>query len=198
MKVAFVRHGESEANVGDFINDDPARPVRLTARGCAQASDAAQRLRWTPFSHAYASEFPRARQTAAIILEHHHCDLRVDAHLNERKSGMDGLPTHAFNDLVAPDPIRIRPPLGESFVEQTDRLRSFLQSLEGLPDDAIVLAVSHEHPLRSVLAIAGMAIEQAVRTAIPNCGQVGVERSAGRWRLVPQSCASAPLLPRSE
>lgn len=186
MKVVFVRHGESEANVGDFINDDPARPVRLTARGQAQAGDAAQRLRSIRFTHAFASEFARARQTAAIILEHHRCELRIDARLNERKSGMDGLPTCTFNDLVAPDPIHIRPPSGESFVEQTERLRSFLQSIESLPGATIVLAVSHEHPLRSILAIAGTAIEQAVRTAIPNCGQVGVECSAGRWRLVPE------------
>lgn len=185
MRVVFVRHGESQANVADFVNDDPRRPVGLTERGCAQARDAAQSLRSTPFTDAFASEFPRARQTAGIILEYQQCPLRVDARLNERRSGMDGLPTCTFNDLVRPDPVHIRPPLGENFLEQTERLRSFLQALESLPANAIVLAVSHEYPLRSVLALTGMDMEQAVRVAIPNCGRVGVEFRAGRWLRAP-------------
>ena len=186
MKVVCVRHGESEANAADFVNDDPRRPVRLTARGGEQAAQAALRLRSIPFTHAFASEFARARQTAAIILEQHRCELQVDARLNERISGMDGLPTRTFDDLVAPDPIHIRPPAGESFLEQTERLRSFLRSLDRLPAQAIVLAVSHEYPLRSILAIAGTALEQAVRFAVPNCGRVVVASRGGRWLLVPE------------
>jgi broad specificity phosphatase PhoE len=186
MKVVFVRHGESEANVADFINDDPQRLVNLTERGRQQAADVAQRLEHMTFSHTFASEFPRARQTAEIILKHHPCELRVDARLNERKSGMDGLPTCTFNDLVRPDPIRIRPPHGENFIEQTERLRSFLQSLESFSADTMVLAVSHEYPLRSVLVIARVDQEQAVRQAIPNCGTVTVAFSNGCWSLVPE------------
>lgn len=186
MKVVFVRHGESEANVADFINDDPCRPVNLTPRGREQAEEVAARLRSLPFNHAFVSEFPRARQTAEIILQHHPCELWVDARLNERKSGMDGLPTCTFNDLVMPDPIQIRPPLGENFLEQTERLRSFLESLESFPADAWVLAVSHEYPLRSILTIAGIDMETAVRQSIPNCGQVVVKLNTGGWSLVPQ------------
>lgn len=186
MKVVLVRHGESEANVADFINDDPCRSVNLTRCGREQAEEAAARLRSIPFTHAFASEFPRARQTAETILRHHQCDLRVDARLNERKSGMDGLPTCAFNDLVLPDPINIRPPHGESFLEQTERLRSFLESLESMPAETVVMAVSHEYPLRSILMIAGVEPEVAVRRPIRNCGTVIVELRAGRWSLVPQ------------
>jgi len=186
MKVVFVRHGESEANVADFINDDPKRTVNLTERGRKQAEEAAARLRSTRFTYAFASEFPRAQQTARIILQHHGGTLAIDALLNERKSGMDGLPTYTFNDLVQSDPINIRPPLGENFLEQTGRLRSFLESLQAMPEDAIVLAVSHEYPLRSVLMLAGVDPEVAVRQSIRNCGMVTVELRAGRWSLVPQ------------
>ena len=186
MKVVFVRHGESEANIADFINDDPKRTVNLTERGRKQAEEAAARLRSLPFSHAFASEFPRARQTAEIILQQHPCVLRVDARLNERKSGMDGLPTCTFNDLVLPDPIHIRPPQGENFLQQTKRLRSFMESLETLPADATVLVVSHEYPLRSILMIAEEKPEVAVRQPIRNCGTVTVELRSGRWSLVPQ------------
>jgi broad specificity phosphatase PhoE len=145
MKVVFVRHGESEANVADFINDDPRRPVNLTEQGRAQAATAGQRLRNITFRHAFASEFPRARQTAKIILQHHDRKPVIDARLNERKSGMDGLPTCTFNDMVRPDPIHIRPPFGENFLEQTERVRAFLSMLETLGDEDNVLAVSHEY-----------------------------------------------------
>lgn len=186
MKIVFVRHGESEANVADFINDDPKRIVNLTPRGREQAEKASTSLRSIPLSHAFASEFPRARQTAEIILQHHHCELRVDARLNERKSGMDGLPTCTFNDLVMPDPIHIRPALGESFLEQTERLRSFLESVETLTADATILVASHEYPLRSILMLAGVEPDVAVRQPIRNCGTVTVELGFGRWSLVPQ------------
>jgi broad specificity phosphatase PhoE len=68
MKVLLIRHGESEANVANRINDDPTRPVSLTERGRAQAEAAAESLRAARFTHAYASEFPRAQQTAKILL----------------------------------------------------------------------------------------------------------------------------------
>lgn len=186
MKVVLVRHGESEANVADFINDDPRHIVNLTARGRAQAALAAQQLRSMVFTHAYASEFRRAQQTASIILSHHNCDLRVDPRLNERKSGMDGLPTRTFNDLVRPDPVNARPPRGESFLEQTQRVGEFLSSLAASAHAGVVLAVSHEHPIRSALVVAGLDPEDAVRQSIPNCGACVIEWHAGRWLRVPQ------------
>lgn len=187
MRIVFVRHGESEANVGDFINDDPRRPVNLTARGRLQALEAAERLRDWHFTQAYASQFPRAQQTATILLQQRDCALVIDARLNERKSGMDGLPTHMFNELVARDLLHACPPRGESFVEQTERLRAFLAACCQLPQEACILAVSHEHPLRSVLALAGIDPRTAVHWKIPNCGMVILERHAGRWH-----CLQAP------
>jgi len=126
MKILLVRHGESEANVAHRINDDPARPVNLTERGRAQAEAASNELRAVRFTHAYASEFPRAQQTAKILLRHHACTLRIDARINERKTGMDGLPVEAFHELMRTDPLHIKPEHGESFLEQMERLRSFL------------------------------------------------------------------------
>jgi len=186
MKVFFVRHGESEANVADFINDDPKRIVHLTDFGRQQAGFAAELLKDMAFNHAFTSEFPRAQQTAALILQHQRCELKVDARLNERKSGMDGLPTCTFNDMVRPDPVRIRPPLGESFIEQTERLRAFMSDIEKLDPGSTILAVSHEYPLRSVLVITGVDQEQAVRQTIPNCGMVTVAFNNGCWSRVPE------------
>lgn len=172
MKIILIRHGESEANIADRINDNPARSVNLTERGMAQAEAAAEKLRAMRFTRAYTSEFPRARQTAEILLYHHSCTLFTDARLNERRTGMDGLPVHTFNDLVRPDPLRIKPPQGESFLEQMERLRDFMDEIAAHHPEGNILAVSHENPILSALALSVGDPEKIVRGSIANCAWV--------------------------
>jgi broad specificity phosphatase PhoE len=172
MKIILVRHGESEGNVAHVINDDPSRTVNLTERGRAQAGAAADALREMKFTHAYASEFPRAQQTAVILLRHHSLQLRVDARLNERRSGMDGQHVDAFNDMVIVDPLRFKPAHGESFVEQMERLRSFLDDVAAHHPEGIVLAVSHENPILAAMALTSGDPAQVVRRHIANCAWV--------------------------
>ncbi|MDO8463967.1 MAG: histidine phosphatase family protein [Gallionella sp.] len=175
MKIIFIRHGESEANVAHRINDDPARPVNLTERGRAQAEAAADELRAVRFTHAYASEFPRAQQTAKILLRHHVCPLQIDARINERKTGMEGLPVEAFHDLMRTDPLRVKPEHGESFLEQMERLRSFMDEIAARHPDGIVMAVSHENPILAALALAADDPEQIALDKIANCGWVKMD-----------------------
>lgn len=179
MKIILVRHGESEGNVVHQINDDPARGVNLTERGRAQAAAAAESLRHAGFTHAYVSEFPRAQQTASILLRHHACSLNIDARLNERRSGMDGLHVDVFNDLVRADPLRMRPPRGESFLEQMERVRGFLDEIGALYPDAVVLAVSHENPILAAKALADNEPSQAVLGRLANCESVELVWPAG-------------------
>jgi alpha-ribazole phosphatase len=170
LKLILVRHGESEANLGHFINDDPSRAVALTATGKAQSRLAGIALRDFRFDAAYCSQFLRARQTASLILAGAACDIVVDARINERRSGMDGLPVDTFNDLVKPDPLYIKPPGGESFVEQMKRVGTFLADLRWRhPDNANLLIVSHENPIMAIRAVMGMAPDLAVREPIGNC-----------------------------
>ena len=172
MKIFLIRHGESEANVANRINDDPTRPVNLTERGRAQAEAASGELRAVRFTHAYASEFPRAQQTAKILLRHHTCPLLIDARINERKTGMDGLPVEAFHELMRIDPLRTRPEHGESFLEQMERLRSFLDDIAALHPEGIIMAVSHENPILAAQALSADDPEQIARGKIANCGWV--------------------------
>ncbi len=169
MKIVLIRHGESEGNVRCEINDDPGRIVNLTARGRLQAEAAASALREMPFTHAYASGFPRAQQTAAILLQYHALKLNIDARLNERRSGMDGEHVDAFNDLVAVDPLYFKPAHGESFLEQMARLRSFLDEAALRHADGVILAVSHENPILAVLALLNDNPEQEVHRHLGNC-----------------------------
>lgn len=184
MKIHLVRHGESEANVAGIINDDPAREVPLTPAGRTQALVLGERLRGVPFVQAYASEFARARQTAAILLGDRCLHLEIDARLNERRSGMDGRPVSDFNELVRPDPFNVRPPGGESFVEQMERVRICLDELAGRHGEAEVLAVSHENPILAACAVAGMATDELLRAGVRNCGCVVIEWTTNERRIV--------------
>jgi len=176
MKIILVRHGESEANVACIINDDPARIVNLTAKGRAQAEVAAEKLRVVRFTHAYASEFARAQQTAAVLLRHQDCPLRIDARLNERHTGMDGLPVNVFSDLVRPDRLRIKPEGGESLLEEMERLRSFLDEIAARHPHGTVLAVSHENPILAALALTMDDPEQiSNHDEIANCEWVELD-----------------------
>lgn len=176
MKIVLIRHGESEGNVAHLINDDPSKPVNLTDRGRAQAAAAANALSEFRFTHAYASEFPRARQTAAILLQQRALELRIDPRLNERRSGMDGQHVGVFNNLVASDPLHIRPAHGESFVEEMERVRGFLDEVASRHEDGIVLAVSHENPIIAALALTSDKPEEVVTRHLDNCEWVEV-----RW-----------------
>ena len=172
MKITLIRHGESLANVGHFISDDPGKPIGLTEKGRAQAEALALRLHDEIFTHAYASEFPRAQQTANILLRHHSCKLQIDARLNERKSGMDGLPVHAFNDQARLDPLHFKTARGESFLEQMERVRSFLDELARRYPHGNILAVSHENPIIAALALTVEDAATVVLSGLENCGRL--------------------------
>jgi broad specificity phosphatase PhoE len=175
MKIVLVRHGESEGNVKHEINDNPERIVNLTEQGRAQAESAANSLRAIQFTHAYASEFPRAQQTVNILLRHHSCPLRIDARLNERRSGMDGLPVHVFNDQVRADLMNFKTDQGESFLEQMERLRSFLDEAAVRHPGGVVLAVSHENPILAAQALTANDPEQIARSHLVNCAWVELD-----------------------
>jgi len=172
LRIFLVRHGESEANVAGIISDDPSRRVNITERGRAQAEAAAEHLRTVRFTHAYASRFARAQQTAEIILRPHELPLHIDARLNERHSGMDGLPVDLFNNLVHPDYLRIKPERGESFLEQMERLRNFLDEISVRHSEGTVLAVSHENPIVAAFALTVDDPEKVMRNSVDNCGWI--------------------------
>jgi broad specificity phosphatase PhoE len=175
MKIVLIRHGESEGNVRHEINDDPRRNVNLTERGRQQAAEAAERLRGMPFTHAYASQFARAQQTAHILQRGRALDLHVDARLNERISGMDGRPVGDFNDLVRADYLHYKPPNGESFLEQMARVRGFLDEIALRHPTGMVLAVSHENPIIAALTLQSDTPETTCLRKLTNCEWVEMD-----------------------
>ena len=177
MRLYLVRHGESDANVAGIINDDPRRPVHLTSQGRQQAKAVALALQGIAFRQVYVSRFPRTRQTAEIVLAALGLDLpiREDGRLDERRSGLDGQPVEVFNGLVRPDPVHLRPGLGETFLEQMTRVRGFLDDAAARHPADAVLAVSHENPINAVAAVASLDPEVAARRVLGNCEWIVVD-----------------------
>ncbi len=171
VRILFVRHGQSEANVARQISDDPSRIVNLTELGKSQAMAAREALS-CDLAGAYASEFPRAQQTASILLDG--APFSVDPRINERKSGMDGRPVKEFNDLVRRDPAGFSPPGGESFLEQMQRVKDFMDEMALLHPGGTVLAVSHENPILAALALCGQEPAEAALGDIANCERIEV------------------------
>lgn len=172
MKITLIRHGESESNVGQFINDDPTKAINLTVKGQMQAETLAHQLKNEVFSAAYASQFPRAQQTARILLRQLPNTLLVDARLNERKSGLDGLPVQAFNEPLKRDPLHYKTAQGESFLEQMERMRQFLDEMSNRYPDCSILAVSHENPIIAALALTVEDASSVVFKQLDNCGRL--------------------------
>jgi len=65
--VYFVRHGQSEANVGNYVHGDHESP--LTEHGRLQAARIAERCANLPIEIIIASDMVRALQTAGAISE---------------------------------------------------------------------------------------------------------------------------------
>lgn len=87
MKIYFVRHGESEANLlAEFSN----RGTRhgLTPKGRRQASALAENLKRSPIDLIYSSPLLRATQTAEIVAAHLGLSYAVAEALREYDCGV--------------------------------------------------------------------------------------------------------------
>lgn len=87
MRLYFVRHGESEANLlREFSNRGFKHG--LTERGFQQAEQLGQNLDPIPFKTIYSSPLKRAIQTAEILQQHLNCPLEITDALREFDTGV--------------------------------------------------------------------------------------------------------------
>lgn len=149
MRAIFMRHGESAYNVLGLCNDDPAVAVPLTEAGRRQAEQAAERLAASPIELVLVSALPRAGETATIVSRHWRVPTRVDARLNDRRTGFEGKPIVDYLAARDADPDNFYAPGGESYTVLKRRVLAFLDDLAGFPE-RYVLVVSHHEVLQVV------------------------------------------------
>uniref|UniRef100_T1JCK4 Fructose-2,6-bisphosphatase TIGAR n=1 Tax=Strigamia maritima TaxID=126957 RepID=T1JCK4_STRMM len=86
--LTLIRHGETKANKENVIQGQSDVP--LSDAGIRQAQLLGQRLQNQKYSHVFASDLSRAKQTAQTILDKNLCDnvlIVEDLRLRERKFG---------------------------------------------------------------------------------------------------------------
>jgi broad specificity phosphatase PhoE len=156
--VVLVRHGQSVFNVDGVVNGDPARDRGLSALGIAQGELLQRQLAAVAIDLCVTSEFPRARQTAALALGHRagSTPTLVDEGLNDIRIGdLEGRTLDAYRTWKHAHAPGDRFPGGESLDEAALRYGGAFERLLARTEETI-LCVCHEIPVRyAVNAAAG-------------------------------------------
>jgi alpha-ribazole phosphatase len=147
--VTFMRHGESEYNLLGLCNDDPGIPVALTPYGRSQVSQAAAGFAPGTIDLLYASQLPRALETAAIINRRQEAAILIDPRLNDRRTGFEGRRVADYLAARDADPANFCAEGGESFATLKARVIDFLVDLRATRVGRI-LVVSHHEVLQVV------------------------------------------------
>lgn len=147
MRIHAMRHGHTNYNEAGLCNDDPEKPVHLTARGRQQALRAAGTLKAQPLDRIIVSQLPRTRETAEIVNQHHRVPVVTHPALNDIVTGFDGCPVTEYFQATGADRLHLRAPGGESLLDYKYRV---LKVFDWLADQhwQNVLIIAHEETLR--------------------------------------------------
>lgn len=170
MKVYFMRHGESEYNTKELINSNPLAKISLTKEGKEQVEKTAKKLIGMRFDAIYASEFLRAKESAAIMNRGRNLEIKTDKRLNEMKMGFEG---ESFTKYVTQreesgNITTFKISGGESFADVKKRVLNFLEDLKK-ERYGRVLIVAHEIIVMVARAIFGeLGDEDSLANPIKN------------------------------
>jgi len=147
MKLYFVRHGESEANIQHVISNRESL-LGLTERGREQARALADNLKDIPFTTIYSSPVLRARETTEILSQVLRVPYQItealreyDCGILEEKSDEESWRLHQYyyEDWTLRHNYLSKPEGGENFIEIRDRFVPFIESFKREGDEHILL-----------------------------------------------------------
>lgn len=150
MKLYFIRHGESDANIQHVISNRES-PFHLTERGREQAWTLANHLKDISFAEIYSSPVLHARETAEILLQTLHVPIQVtealreyDCGILEEKGDAESWRLHRYyyEDWTLHHNYSNKPEGGECFVDIQNRFVPFIESLKHDRDENTLL-VAH-------------------------------------------------------
>ena len=173
----FVRHGESQAQTGQWNGSNEETP--LSPLGVQQAMALADSMKALPIQRVLVSPYARARETARHAMSLVELEHKVVDPLHERQVGPDWKRWHNDEDLKAKlNTWAFRPPEGESTRD------SALRAMRGLTEhdaDLNTIIFAHGRILAGVLAaLDGADLTQPI-AVLDNC--VAHERTIepGTW-----------------
>lgn len=174
MKIYFVRHGESIANLlREFSNSGVKHP--LTEKGVEQARILSHRLDGIRFESIHTSPILRAMQTAYILADRSDTPVEVTEALREWSVGIyegttdpEGWELHrkVQEDWYFKDQPESRMPGGESFIEIRERFVPFIEGLmvRHKDTDHNILCVAHGGLYLAMLPVIFKNIDHAFVT----------------------------------
>lgn len=165
----LTRHAHSTLNAEGRINGDPTVPVPLTDEGKGEAERLGHQLATVEIDLCVHTRFARTRETAELILGGRDVPLLEEPLLDDIDVGdLEGETLDAYRAWkrahARADPF----PGGESL---DDAARRYVRGFRGLleRDDASVLVVCHEIPIRYALnGAAGSESLDGPEHSIPN------------------------------
>jgi 2,3-bisphosphoglycerate-dependent phosphoglycerate mutase len=180
MRLYFVRHGESTANLlREFSNNGFKHP--LTEKGVEQARTLADSLTWMQFDRIFSSPVIRAVQTAQILTESLHSPLEITEALREWSVGIYegttdpagwGLHRQVQEDWFYHQKFDSKMPGGENFHEIQARFVPFIDDLmlQGKDTDKNYLLVAHGGLYLAMLPVIfkNITVEFAIQYNIPH------------------------------
>ena len=184
----LVRHGQSELNVTERVNGDPAVPVPLTPQGAAEASALAVQLSGFALDLCVHTRFGRTRQTAEIALASREVPIEVEPLLDDIDVGeLEGETIDEYRAWKHGHGRGDAFPGGESLDAAALRYADAYERLLARPEQRI-LVVCHEIPVRyAVNAAAGSEQLDGPAHEIRNCvphlfDEDGLARAVARIR----------------
>jgi len=160
MRLLLVRHGQTDWNEEDRFQGQSNIP--LNDIGILQAQALSARLADEKIHRVFVSDLSRARQTANIIAERHHCTMIILPELREMFFGeWEGL-TYAQIQKEYPeilekwqsDTLKVAPPGGENLQVFAQRIQKFVQNIQMSHAKDTVLMVAHGGTLQVFLCLA--------------------------------------------
>ncbi len=190
MRLYFVRHGQSEANVQMIISNRDL-PHPLTELGHRQAEALAQSLADVPLAAIYSSSIMRALQTAQIVAARKDLPVKIVDALREPDCGiMEGRGDDAawgehdrvMHDWVVQRKLHNRIEGGESFHDLRARFVPFVARMSAAHGDTDhdILLVTHGSLLYLMLPLVLTNIDAATVSdyPMPNIAVIIAEKRA--------------------
>jgi broad specificity phosphatase PhoE len=147
MKLYFVRHGESEANVQHVISNRESS-FHLTDRGIKQARTLADKLKDISFAAIYSSPVLRAIETSVTLSQMLRVPIQVtealreyDCGILEEKSDAESWRSHRefYEDWTLRHNYSNKPEGGECFIDIRERFLPFIESFKRERADQVLL-----------------------------------------------------------
>jgi probable phosphoglycerate mutase len=144
MKLYLARHGQTNYNVLELCNADPAIDVHLTELGLNQASALANKLKTIQIDHIFISELKRTQQTADIVNKYHNAPIEIEPLLNDHRSGFEGKSAQLLFEAMnsAENKWTARFNNGESVEDMKQRVAIFLKELKDKPYGSALVVTS--------------------------------------------------------